>query len=53
MTVFVDGSFFPDTTLRPAQQQEQLCQQVTDQLKIRARENNTTEYIHYEREASK
>lgn len=53
MTVFVDGPFFPDTTLRPAQQQEQLCQQVTDQLKIRARENNTTEYIHYEREASK
>lgn len=53
MTVFVDGPFFPDAALTATQQQEQLCQQVTAQLKKRCRDHNTIEYIHYEREASK
>lgn len=49
ITVYIDGPFWPDASLKQKEQQKKLCSQIYDCMVKRSR-NSTYEYIQYKKE---
>lgn len=48
ITVYIDGPFYPDSSLPKKAQQKKLCEEIHACM-VRRSENSTYEYIHYEK----
>jgi 1-acyl-sn-glycerol-3-phosphate acyltransferase len=49
ITVYIDGPFWPDHSLKEKEQQKKLCREIYDCM-VKLSSNSTYEYIQYEKE---